>query len=64
MFQATPRVWFKPVSGSRHSEGFSEIDNLKGLEGDTLPFEDTDANNSKLKYLTLCVNMHKVGGHG
>merc|ERR1719264_1341807 len=25
MFQATPRVWFNPVSGSRHSEGFSGL---------------------------------------
>ena len=39
MFQATPRVWFKPVSGSRHSEGFSEIVNLKRLEADTQPLK-------------------------
>ena len=28
MFQATPRVWFRPVSGSRHSEGFSKREAL------------------------------------
>ena len=56
MFQASPRVWFKPVSGSRHSEGFSEIVNLKRLEADTQPMKiqmPTKQNTDILNYVFI-----------
>jgi len=54
MFQATPRVWFKPVSGSRHSEGFSEIGNLKRLKMEkNILIEDANANQCKKQGLII-----------